>query len=252
MNDLQQTYIDNSEASQRADFNKSDFDKLVMEKGRVVILEKAIQCPCKGAYIGARSTCRNCGSTGWIFVNPKETRMILSGIDVSTKYAPWSEEARGKVGVTAMVEEELSYMDKITPIDARSVFGEAITLIKKQGTSNQFIGYCAYEVKDVIYIGKFVDDDTALQKISSFSVEKNRITVTLASEESEISITLRYKHAPVFHIFEFRRETIQSFKLDASKEIQQDLPISAFASRAHYIMNPTNFANNYLLTNTIE
>jgi hypothetical protein len=74
---LQQTYY--SGASTRADFNKSDFETLIQQKGRDVVLEKAILCGCKDKQGNQQSNCKNCGGAGFLFINPKETRMIYKG-----------------------------------------------------------------------------------------------------------------------------------------------------------------------------
>ena len=44
----------------RADLNKQDFDTLIRQKGRDVILETALQCPCKSESTNQQSNCRNC------------------------------------------------------------------------------------------------------------------------------------------------------------------------------------------------
>lgn len=248
MNALQQTYIDSSSPIIRADFNKSAFDRIISEKGREVIVERALECPCKGDVSNNLSTCKNCGGTGWLWINARQTRMVLSAIDVSTKYAPWSEEARGMMSISAMCEEELSYFDKITVVDGVSVYGEVITI--KQSGVNLF-AYTVYDIKEILYIGLFINDSTPLTRLdpSQYTISKNIIrivdTVTIPVDSS---ITLRYKHSPAFLVMEFKRETMQSFTLTDSESLIS-LPISAFARRLHMQVKPMNLANDWLLSN---
>lgn len=252
---LQQTgYIQTSQQTIRADFDKAGFDRLISEKGREVELEKAIQCPCKGNSTNQLSSCRNCGGTGWIFTSPVRTRMILSGIDVSTKYAPWSEEARGGINITAMMEEEISYMDKIKVTDGKSTFAEALS-VRKTSQGIYFVR-TAYQVERMFYIGVYQSDSVILRPLTSadYAINKEIIIFNpnvIVGNNDEISITVRYQHAPAFHIIEFKRDTMQSFTLKGTKEELIDLPISAYAKRAHYQMKATNISNNWLLDNNI-
>jgi hypothetical protein len=247
---LQQTYIDNSNANNRADFDKEAFDRLISEKGREVILRKALQCPCKSDTVNQLSTCKNCGGTGWIYVNPITTRMVLSGVDVSTKYAPWSEEARGTVAVTAMCEEELSYMDQITLVDGESVFSEVIVI--KQAGSNLF-AYTTYDISELLFVGLFVSDKEPIVQLdpAQYTIVDNIFRVVDSDIIKGSSITLRYKHRPSFVIIEFKRETIQSFKLDKSETLL-NLPVSAFAKRLHYHVIARNLASDWLINNNFD
>lgn len=252
MNNIQQTYINSTNSSNRADFNKNDFDRLISEKGREVIIETALQCPCKGTTTNQLSSCKNCGGTSWIYVNPRSTRMVISGVDVSTKYAPWSEEARGTAAISAMSEEELSYFDKLTIVDSNSVYGEVINIT--QSNSNLF-AYTVYEPKDILYAGMFIDAQQPLLRLtpSQFSIEKNIFRVIdVANIPKGSQITLRYKHAPSFLLIEFKRETMQTFKFDLGGEVMQDMPISAFAKRLHYHINPSNLAKDWLVDNSFN
>ena len=84
---MKQTFIT---APPRADLHKREFDTLIHQKGRDVLLETALQCPCKSPSTNQQSDCKNCGGTGWIFVNPRETRMVLTAINAVTEFRPWS------------------------------------------------------------------------------------------------------------------------------------------------------------------
>ena len=78
----------------RADFEREDYKTLIEQKGRRILYEKALLCPCKSPSTNQQSGCKNCGGIGWIFVNPIQTRMIVSAVKIVTEFKPWSQEAR--------------------------------------------------------------------------------------------------------------------------------------------------------------
>jgi hypothetical protein len=251
---IQQTYIDSSRSALRSDLDTKAFNRLIAEKGRVVTLHSAVLCPCKGRATAHKSTCKNCGGSGYAFINPRKVRMILQGMDVATKLVPWSEEARGMTSVSAMYEEEMCYMDKIVVEDAESIFCEVVAIDVED--SNRF-ARTAYTIKEVICAGVYVSDTVGYRWLTPsqytiangfFKLLDSAIT---ADSDGEISITLRYKHAPAFHIIEFKRETMQSFKLtEGGKEENQSFPVHAYARRAHYQMAGQNLAGNRLIDNS--
>lgn len=255
--ELQSTIINTSMSSGRADLIKSNFDRLVTEKGREVIFEKSLKCPCKSQSINNLSSCKNCGGTGWIFTNAKTTRMVLQGIEVATKLQGWSEELRGMVKVTAMAEENLSYMDRITAIDGTSFYNEVIQF--KLSSDNKIFAYCGYNIKELFYIGLFINATTPLTPlvlntdytiINGNTVLLNQGKYGDTPDVTQLSVTLRYSYAPVFHIIEMKRETMQSFIFnDGVGETNQTLPISGYARRAHYQLDAPNLNGDRLLNN---
>jgi len=105
----------NTQGKTRVDLDKSDFDALVWQKGYDVYVDKAMKCPCRNTPDSqALSNCRNCGGSGWIFFNRKETRMVLQSMNANNRYQEWSEEKLGTVRITSLNKEQLTYMDRIT------------------------------------------------------------------------------------------------------------------------------------------
>lgn len=244
-----------SSSPPRADLIKPDFDNLVHQKGRNVLLETALQCPCKSKSTNQSSTCRNCGGTGWVFINPRETRMILTAIDLVNDYRPWSEELRGTVSVTAFVEDEISIMDRITALDGESIHNEVIYIKSKQ---NKAFLYTTYDIKDILYIALYIGDNQPLRRLTKdvdFTIERNIITFIVSdfhfAKIEDNNITIRYKHAPQFHVIEMKRDTMQSYRWE-NKEVQQHLPVSAVARRSHFQLSAENLNNDRLLDNSFE
>lgn len=224
--------------NERADFQYEEFDKIIYQKGRDVIHEQALQCPCKSKATNQQSNCKNCGGTGWIYINPTYTRFVLSGIDAVTKYIGWSEELRGVVNISTPSRFNLSFMDRITDVNAESIHSEVVFCKQSQGST---IALSTYPIKTILYIGLFVSTSEPLRQLESdqYTIQGNVITLSssiLPPIVKDISITIRYKHAPVFHVLELKRDAMQSFRMTLNGvEENQQLPLSGYGRRAHYV-----------------
>jgi hypothetical protein len=256
MSGLQQTYNITPPDSNRADFHRTDFEKLIHEKGRNVIVEKAIQCPCKGKETNQQSNCKNCGGCGWLFINPKQTRLVLQGMNITPDYKAWSEEIKGDLKVSASDTEELTFMDRITVVDSIAYFNEVLFFkTKGSGSSAVTFAFTTYNIKSVKYIGYFRGTDQTLQMLSygtDFLFERNIIKIinpAIVPVQSQISVTVRYTHAPQYHMIDMKRESMESFELLGSEKLIH-LPVSGTARRAHYILTANNLAGDRLLDNS--
>lgn len=241
-------------APPRADLIKQEFDNLIYQKGRVVLLETALQCPCKSKSTNQQTNCRNCGGTGWIFINPIRTRMVLTAIDAVTDYRPWSEELVGTVSITAHMEEKLSLMDRVTVLDGEVIQNEVLFIRSVQGKNFTF---ARYDIEEVHYIGLFDGVSSKirrLEKDKDYSIKRNVIEFSSDLDlpfDRENSITLRYSHLPQFHVVDMKRETMQTFVWEGGEKIQK-MPISAIARRAHYHLSMENFDQTRLLDNSYK
>lgn len=239
----------------RADLDKAEFERLIDQKGGDVIFEKALECPCKSKSTNQQSDCKNCGGTGWVFINPVQTRMILTAINIVTDFKPWSEEMRGTINITCKAEEQLSAMDKITVLNGEAIFNEVL-FFKKKG--EEIFCYTTYPVKEILYVGMFVASDEPLLRLieeTDFTIEGSTFKLTnfdlLGSDinAEDTSFTIRYKHAPEFHVIEMRRETMQTFEWRGTERLQ-NMPVSAIARRAHYQLKANNLLGDRLIDNS--
>jgi hypothetical protein len=253
MSGLQQTYqpqLNNT----RADFNRSDFETLIAQKGRKVTLEKSLQCPCKGKSTNQQSNCRNCGGTGWVFINPTETRLVLQGMNITPNYKAWSEEITGDLKVTASDTEELTFMDRITVEDGRAIFTEV--LFFKVRDVNTFAFTC-YNIKEIKYIGYFKGVDQPFQRLAfgtDYTFEKNIVRIinpAIIPVQGDISITIRYVHAPQYLMIDMKRESMETFVMESSEKMVH-LPIAGTARRQHYILGAPNLNGNNIISNNYE
>jgi hypothetical protein len=254
---LQQTYQANLQNT-RADFNRSDFETLIAQKGRNVILEKALQCPCKGKSTNQQSNCKNCGGTGWVFINPKETRLVLQGMNITPNFKAWSEEITGDLKVTASDTEELTFMDRLTLEDGRAIFNEVL-FFKTRGTGSSAVtfAFTSYNIKEVKYIGYFKGTDQPFQKLNfgtDYTFDKNIIKIinpAIVPVQGDISVTIRYIHAPQYLMIDMKRESMETFVMEGTEKMVH-LPISGTARRQHYILGAPNLNGNNLVSNDYE
>jgi hypothetical protein len=254
MTGLQKTTAAAPNNLQRVDFDQEKFTELIRQKGKDVILEVALMCGCKSPAANAQSNCRNCGGSGWIFVNAKETRMVLQKINLVNDFAPWSEENRGFVNITCNADEEIAFYDKLTDKNGIATFQQV--LFFKEAEDHTIFTYTTYPIKAIKYVGLFKGVGVPHQKLVEnvdYTFERN--IITLINEDliqgtiENTNITIRYKHSPVFHIVEMKRETMETYEFNAGSEVLKHMPLSAIARRAHYIPNIENISGNRLLNN---
>jgi hypothetical protein len=237
-------------------FIAGEFDILIFEKGYRVIQEKVLQCPCKSKRTNQQSNCKNCGGTGWLFINPNETRMVLRNMNENTTYKAWSEENLGNVNISVMNKDRLTHMDRITLIESEANFNEIRHFRKSQ--DDKIFAYCSYHIKKIDYVGLFVNETTKLTRLTEgidYTFDGNRLFLTdkyLADwiDDNTYSVTVRYIHQPQFHIIDINRQVANSRKSFEGKEEFQNLPISAVGRRAHFVLDTENIAHTRLLDNS--
>lgn len=236
----------------RADFHRNDFEKLIAQKGRSVIIEQSLQCSCKSRSINQQSNCQNCGGTGWIFINPRKSRLILQQMKVSVIFKDKSEDVSGDISVTGSDTEELTFMDRITMPDGKAIFNEVLFFKIK---NNITFSFSSYNIKEIIYIGYFQGVNLPLLRLRSnidYTFDKNIIKIinpAIVPVQGDISISVRYVHAPTYLITDMKRESMETFEL-LDREQLINLPISGTARRSHYILGAPSLGGTTLLNNS--
>jgi hypothetical protein len=238
----------------RQDFNEGDFNSLIYQKGYDVFHEQAILCPCKSQVSDNQSSCKNCGGTGWIFLDKIKTRMLLFSMNLQTKYKEWSEEKLGTVSISCMDKDKISFMDKITLIDSDSIHKQIIYPVFLYG---KLFSYLNYNAKEVLSCFLFKTVDNKLFKIPStdYSISNNVFYLDnkyYKDEKTLLSISITYRHYNTYHVLDTTRDVINSFIVNDVSGIEESkrLPLSGVARKAHYILDPQKFNNVYILDNT--
>ena len=246
-----------SQKSIGSDFDKDGFFSSIGKNGYDVIHEKAYLCPCKSQDSPAPlSICKNCGGTGWLFANPTQTKMIITGImlDDKLKEGPlreWGELDKGACKITCLPEDKLSYMDRIRNIDATAEHMQ-ILYPKMDDDDIQLFAYTKYDIKGVDFIGLFQDENTKLKRLVEFDDYTFRDNVILLDSQYNTlenpKITIRYIHNPEYHIIDILRESMTQYAVQGQQK--QILPLHAIAMRAHLIPDVENFDGDRLLDNS--
>lgn len=237
-------------------FFESDFRDAIIRQGYDVIHERAIKCSCKGRNSEHLSDCKNCGATGWIYVNPTKTRMVVQSMSLNPKYESWGVYGAEVSSVTALPEDKLSYMDKVTVLGAVSEHSEALhTSILTQGQQQTKYVYTVYNILDIYFVGLFVDSNTKLTKLEEnvdYTFSGNKVIFTNENLIENSSVSIRYSHNPAYYIQEMVRDTMQVNLLKGRIEEKVMMPIHARAKRIDLFKDRENFSGDRLLDNSFK
>jgi len=236
-------------------FVKNDFDTLIFQKGYDVIIENAIECPCKGKSGSPKTTCQNCLGLGWIFLNPTGTKAIISSINNNTKYKSWSPEITGTISITVRDEDRISLMDRVTFSSRQSILSEVKPVLN---TGTQKFIFCSYRVKVIRSVYIFNDDTSKLTKLtaSQYSIKAGNSSVVELTGITYPTVfngvvTIEYEHEVSYNVVDIPHDFRSAFILnDRGQNIEYNMPIQAIARRSHIVIGvATNYSGNNLLSN---
>lgn len=233
----------------RNDFQETNFDNLVYQKGRNVVFSKAIQCPCRGVGTNQQSNCKNCGGVGWTYVNPITTRMIVQGIGAATNYSPYFEQEIGTINISCSSFEKMTQNDRIQFTDAVSIFNEVITAKQKQST---LFAYTKYNIKSVDYLGMFIGSNQAFVRLNQdvdFTIVNN-VLMLGPDVKPDAQLTIRYTYYPEYVITEMKRESMESFRYNGVSETIEQMPLSGIGRKLHLVTWFENLNNDRLIDNS--
>lgn len=232
-------------------FDKNEFDKFIWDKGRAyeVYLDRSIKCPCKIKSGDNLSSCLNCGGSGIVYVNRTQTRMFLQGMNMQTQYKDWSETNVGLARISMRDIERVSYMDRITLIEAESVYSEILYPILYNET---LYLQPFYEIKEIIDAYAFISDSEPLKKLVEnidYKIENNKVNISnFLRNELNYKISLRYTHRPQYSILDITRDVAHYENIDGKTT---NFPIAAIGRRSHYVIDVNNHSGSILFDNTL-
>lgn len=220
-------------------FDKGNFNASIDKYGYAVRIEKAVKCPCTVKGSGsALPACKNCGGTGWVFINPTETKMILSAMGYNQKYYNWSEVNIGTVRISSSDKDELAYMDRITLLSAEETFSELVYPVIYE---DQLFAYTSYDILDIHEIFLFEDIEKPLVRLESDNYEvigPNKLSFKNHFDNiNQCTFSIRYKHPPTYHVIDITRNVMQSPVKAEKGIINADFPQNALGKKAQYILN---------------
>ncbi len=234
-------------------FEVDRFDAAVLQKGYTVLHSKALKCPCMNyASNSPLPNCLNCSGIGWFYVDKTETKALMQSMGNSKKYEVWSETNAGTVQVTTLFKDDVTYMDKFEITDLEATFSQILFLTTAQ---DKIFSFTIYEPIEVLYIYKFVDSNSPLVILYNkdvnpidwdYYVEKNRIIFNPSKFSVGNTVTIRYKHVPVYCIIDITREIFKTKDKGCSVGCEEldltlrGMPQKSIGRRLHYIWNANN------------
>jgi hypothetical protein len=239
-------------------FYEQDFRDAIAKHGYDVYLEKSLKCPCKSRNSEFLSDCRNCGGSGWLYINRINTRMVVQSMSLNPKYENWGVYGAEISSVTALPEERLSYMDKITVLNAVSEHSEVLHPLKYDEEDDFLYAYSVYPIIDVYFLGIFEDSNSKLIKLDAveFSISdgnKIKIDSSLFPEGVEPRFTIRYSHNPAYYVMEMVRETmLATLNLGRGFQSQVEMPVHARAKRIDLFKDIENYQGDRLVDNSFK
>lgn len=227
----------------RVDLKLDEFQRFISARGYRVKHEMALRCPCKSEGGDNQSSCRNCGSTGWLWINPTETRMLIVGQGNKTDLQDYSENLTGQASISCDAKDQLAYMDRITLLDALSRYSE-VAFLNTQGE-----GLLLYEPTEMEVCLVYDAPNQPLIRLTNNDIilTGNKIRLTsgalsmLQSNQVDLStltISVRYKHRPAYHIIDIPRDVLTLFEVNENRQdVVKQYPIKAIGKRAHYLID---------------
>lgn len=234
-------------------FRPDDFDTAVFDKGYELIHESAVPCPCRvEGTQGAKSTCKNCGGIGWVFINPVRTRMLLQSLNLNTQYKLWGQEQPGTVMITTRKETELGFMDRLTISDSLSQHKQVLFPLLRD---TSLIALTIYPIISIIDLFLYESDTLPLKRLTpgiDYSFDYNVITLNDSYKTlSSPSMSVRYRHNVQYHVTEMMKDVRNTYIFDSTgKDLNSRFPLHAMGRRAHNVLDIENREGDRLLDNS--
>lgn len=225
----------------RTSFVKNNFDSLLWNMGYDIIYYHAVECPCKREGSVNLVDCQNCLGLGWVFINPLQTKAIITSINKNTEYKYWSPEFKGTVAATLRDIERLAYMDKLVLKDKTSILSE-IRPVRESG-AQKFI-FTSYPVDSISSIFLFSSSTTALIKLTTAQYSISTSNPYVVKLDAGIIypagfndvVSIDYEHKIQYNVIDIPHDVRDSTKINTNgKNEIVKLPIQAICQKSHYI-----------------
>ena len=234
-------------------FRQDDFDALIYTHGYNAIFEKAVRCPC-GHEGSAQADCNNCNGSGFFYINPTQTRVLLTGINSNTTYKEWSLENIGTISITTMQTDNslMSYYDRVTIKGELNSFNESCAV---RHTSEPFI-FTAYKAATLEALYVFEGPKKKLRKLSKTEYHVSELNPYVILFDIDMTVykmvSCVYTHELQYFIIDFPHDVRSSLiKTKKGNFEKLSLPKSAIARRLHlsnFLQSP-NFDGTGIINN---
>jgi hypothetical protein len=232
-------------------FKKNEFDIVIWSHGYDVIIERALRCPCKTKGGDNLSSCKNCGGSGWLFINPVKTKAILSSQNASTQFKDWSETNMGNVNITVRDIDKLAFMDRITALQGETIHTQTAFPHFYKGVLFAFLDYEPKSISEVFMFHKDSEKLVLLENGVDYSVADKKIILDKKyAQVPELTVSLRYTHAPQYHVIDIKRDVMTAPTYESNGKKSTQFPVSAMGRRAHYVLDRQNFNADLIYDNS--
>lgn len=241
-------------------FRPKDFDAAIWSHGYDITCEQAIRCPCQGASGAPMPDCQNCHGSGYFYVNPIQTRALITGLNRITQYVQWAPELMGTAAITVRDtdKELISYLNRIVVNDEYAWFTElkvAHTMV-----DDIVAVFLSYAPIDIVAVFLYMGADVPLYKLDPTVYEvspNNKYCVQFAAGNvpEGAGVSFLYKHRVEYHIIDAPHEiraSMQANKQSGALEVIK-MPLQAVGRRSHLIdMQRPNFDGSGLIFNDYD
>ncbi len=245
-------------------FEVDRFDSAILKHGYNVHHHRALKCPCTNKGTGsALPDCENCRGLGWFYINKTKTKALMQNLGNNPKYDSWTEKNSGTTTITTLFDDDVSYMDKFEIIDLEANYTQILD-IRYVEDKDLLFSFTVYQPLKVYDIFAFVDSRSPLMKLSSkeenesdwdYELQNNKIVFNSDKwydiyESGNMSVSVRYKHTPVYCVIDIQREVFKARDQSDCSDIPCDvgkndlhlrgMPQKSIGRRLHYIWDANN------------
>lgn len=229
----------------KASFEKDRYEDLIFTQGYDVIVYDAVECPCKSQGSTNLIGCQNCLGLGWVFINPIETKAIITSINKDTKYKFWSPEFKGTVNVTMRDVNKLSFMDKIVLKNRYSVMSEVrpIKSVTINNVTQKFI-FTSYPITNVNHVFIFQDATHKLIRLTPDKYSVSPDNPYVLKLDSSITyptnfngvVSIDYDHKIQYNVVDIPHDVrTTTYVNDNGQNKMQEMPVSAVCQKSQYL-----------------
>lgn len=234
-------------------FDEKDFNNSIHDHGYEVEIEKALRCPCANFNNGlSKPSCKNCGGSGWFFVEKKKTVALVSSMNRKTKYVNWTEEDKGTISISLRNADRIAFADRMKILEVESIFSQSLKIRNIGGKYFAFFFYNPLEI-DLCYA--FISEEKPLiflEPEEDYLLDGNAfILLNKSIQKENMTVSVRYLHNPIYSIIDINRDVMKNRnKACDGKDFKALLPISCVGRKLHLVTDAPDIYGNGLLDNT--
>lgn len=215
--------------------NAVAFTALIQKNGLAVTWEKALFCPFRTNEPTPNThdiNCKTCNGDGYIYVQPVETKMLVSGATIEQVFYIQGRFDGGIAQISAMPGDLIGYWDRVTVNQSTIRYTQPVERLAK--TTTDPLRYTALDVLHVQY------QDRVFTKDRDFRVKDNQIVWTSNKSarppDGEFYTTL-YTRRPVYIILNLQHQHREV--PDTIAGTTQQMPLQATAKLDFLVRDET-------------